>query len=346
METITIQLPIENLEIDSKTGNLIININGDALKGLMGKDDKVVEKGGRKYKKSRFSVFMEWMIDKLLSKGKKRSAEAYQTTLNSFMAFRNNEDIYLYEIKAPLIERYQAWLKRKGVTLNTISFYMRIMRTAYNNAVEYNLTSDMHPFRKVYTGIAKTTKRSVTLEVMKEIRHFATDDPNIAFARDMFLFSFYTRGMSFVDMSYLKTTDIVDGMLHYARKKTGQEIDIEWTTELQEIVDRNPSCNEPYLLPIIKKSNGKERNQKRYKQTVVNENLKKISKALQLKEPLTMYVARHTWASLARDTGIPLKTISLAMGHESEKTTQIYLKNLDVNAVDRANREIITLVNT
>ncbi len=346
METITIQLPIENLEIDSKTGNLIININGDALKGLMGKDDKVVEKGGRKYKKSRFSVFMEWMIDKLLSKGKKRSAEAYQTTLNSFMAFRNNEDIYLYEIKAPLIERYQAWLKRKGVTLNTISFYMRIMRTAYNNAVEYNLTSDMHPFRKVYTGIAKTTKRSVTLEVMKEIRHFATEDPNIAFARDMFLFSFYTRGMSFVDMSYLKTTDIVDGMLHYARKKTGQEIDIEWTTELQEIVDRNPSCNEPYLLPIIKKSNGKERNQKRYKQTVVNENLKKISKALQLKEPLTMYVARHTWASLARDTGIPLKTISLAMGHESEKTTQIYLKNLDVNAVDRANREIINLINT
>ena len=215
---------------------------------------------------------------------------------------------------------------------------MRIMRTAYNNAVEYNLTSDMHPFRKVYTGIAKTTKRSVTLEVMKEIRHFATDDPNIAFARDMFLFSFYTRGMSFVDMSYLKTTDIVDGMLHYARKKTGQEIDIEWTTELQEIVDRNPSCNEPYLLPIIKKSNGKERNQKRYKQTVVNENLKKISKTPQLKEPLTMYVARHTWASLARDTGIPLKTISLAMGHESEKTTQIYLKNLDVNAVDRANR--------
>ena len=346
METITIQLPIENLEIDSKTGNLIININGDALKGLMGKDDKVVEKGGRKYKKSRFSVFMEWMIDKLLSKGKKRSAEAYQTTLNSFMAFRNNEDIYLYEIKAPLIERYQAWLKRKGVTLNTISFYMRIMRTAYNNAVEYNLTSDMHPFRKVYTGIAKTTKRSVTLEVMKEIRHFATDDPNIAFARDMFLFSFYTRGMSFVDMSYLKTTDIVDGMLHYARKKTGQEIDIEWTTELQEIVDKNPSCNEPYLLPIIKKSNGKERNQKRYKQTVVNENLKKISKALQLKEPLTMYVARHTWASLARDTGIPLKTISLAMGHESEKTTQIYLKNLDVNAVDRANRKIINLINT
>ena len=96
----------------------------------------------------------------------------------------------------------------------------------------------------------------------------------------------------------------------------------------------------------VTEKNGKERNQKRYMQNLVNENLKVISKALKRKEPLTMYVARHTWASLARDNGIPLKTISLAMGHESEKTTQIYLKNLDVNAVDRANREIINLINT
>ena len=354
METITIQLSIDNLKIEPETGNLVITLNGETLKGLLlerngkvtEKNGKEREKGGRKYKKSRFSTFMEWLIDELIAKGKERSAEAYQTTLNSFMTYRNKEDIYLYEIKTTVMERYQSWLKRKGLTMNSISFYMRVMRTAYNKAVEYNLTNDNHPFRKVYTGIAKTTKRSVTLEVMKEIRHFETTEPNVRFARDMFLFSFYTRGMSFVDMSYLKKTDLKDGMLHYARKKTGQEIDIEWTDELQEITDRNPSCTDVYLLPIIRKTNGKERNQKRYMQNLVNDNLKVISKALKLKEPLTMYVARHTWASLARDNGIPLKTISLAMGHESEKTTQIYLKNLDVNAVDRANREIINLINT
>lgn len=354
METITIQLSIDNLKIEPETGNLVITLNGETLKGLLlerngkvtEKNGKEREKGGRKYKKSRFSIFMEWLIEELIAKGKERSAEAYQTTLNSFMTYRNKEDIYLYEIKTTVMERYQSWLKRKGLTMNSISFYMRVMRTAYNKAVEYNLTNDNHPFRKVYTGIAKTTKRSVTLEVMREIRHFETTEPNVRFARDMFLFSFYTRGMSFVDMSYLKKTDLKDGMLHYARKKTGQEIDIEWTDELQEITDRNPSCTDVYLLPIIRKTNGKERNQKRYMQSLVNENLKVISKALKLKEPLTMYVARHTWASLARDNGIPLKTISLAMGHESEKTTQIYLKNLDVNAVDRANREIINLINT
>lgn len=288
---------------------------------------------------------MESLIDNLLSKGKKRSAEAYKSALNSFMEFKGKDDFYVYEIKATMLEKYQAWLKRKGLTMNSISFYMRILRTAYNQAVECNLTENTHPFRRVYTGIAKTIKRSVTLDVMKEIRHFKTNDPNVAFARDMFLFSFYTRGMSFVDMSYLKKSDIVNGKIQYSRKKTGQAITIEWTEELQELVDRNPSCNDIYLLPIIKKLNGKERNQKRYRQTIVNANLKKISEALNLKNPLTMYVARHTWASLARDKDIPLKTISLAMGHESEKTTQIYLKNLDLTAVDRANRTIINLLN-
>ena len=180
---------------------------------------------------------------------------------------------------------------------------------------------------------------------MRELVHFESEDKSLVFARDMFLFSFYTRGMSFVDMSYLKKSDITNGKLQYARKKTGQVITIEWTDELQNLVERNPSENSIYLLPIITKINGKERNQKRYKQYVVNDNLKRISEMLNLKNPLTMYVARHTWASLARDTGIPLKTISNAMGHESERTTQIYLKNLDTSAVDRANRTIINLIN-
>ena len=345
METLTIRLSINDLKVDPSTGNIIINIDGNSLKPSTNNETSLAGKNGKKYKKSRFSVFMESLIDNLLSKGKKRSAEAYKSALNSFMEFKGKDDFYVYEIKATMLEKYQAWLKRKGLTMNSISFYMRILRTVYNQAVECNLTENTHPFRRVYTGIAKTIKRSVTLDVMKEIRNFKTNDPNVAFARDMFLFSFYTRGMSFVDMSYLKKSDIVNGKIQYSRKKTGQAITIEWTEELQELVDRNPSCNDIYLLPIIKKLNGKERNQKRDRQTIVSANLKKISEALNLKNPLTMYVARHTWASLARDKDIPLKTISLAMGHESEKTTQIYLKNLDLTAVDRANRTIINLLN-
>ena len=252
METLTIRLSINDLKVDPSTGNIIINIDGNSLKPSTNNETSLAGKNGKKYKKSRFSVFMESLIDNLLSKGKKRSAEAYKSALNSFMEFKGKDDFYVYEIKATMLEKYQAWLKRKGLTMNSISFYMRILRTAYNQAVECNLTENTHPFRRVYTGIAKTIKRSVTLDVMKEIRHFKTNDPNVAFARDMFLFSFYTRGMSFVDMSNLKKSDIVNGKIQYSRKKTGQAITIEWTEELQELVDRNPSCNDIYLLPIIR----------------------------------------------------------------------------------------------
>ena len=345
MKTLTIHLSIENLTIDPSTGTIVININGNQLDEPQKANTRLTSTNTKSGRMSRFTVLMEELIDQMLRKDKKRSAEAYQSALNSFMTFRKQEDIYFYEIKSSLMERYQTWLKKKGLTMNSISFYMRILRSTYNHAVEYNLTPDNHPFRKVYTGIAKTVKRSVTLDVMRELVHFESEDKSLVFARDMFLFSFYTRGMSFVDMSYLKKSDITNGKLQYARKKTGQVITIEWTDELQNLVERNPSENSIYLLPIITKINGKERNQKRYKQYVVNDNLKRISEMLNLKNPLTMYVARHTWASLARDTGIPLKTISNAMGHESERTTLIYLKNLDTSAVDRANRTIINLIN-
>ena len=129
---------------------------------------------------------------------------------------------------------------------------MRNLRAVYNRAVEKGLTPQNNPFRHVYTGVDKTVKRAIPIKVIKALKELDLSmKPSLDFARDMFLFSFYTRGMSFVDMSYLRKTDLVDGMLHYARKKTGQKIDIEWTEELQEIVDRNPSYNDVYLLPIM-----------------------------------------------------------------------------------------------
>ncbi|MCI6120062.1 MAG: site-specific integrase [Prevotella sp.] len=346
METLTIELSIEDLQVNPETGKIIIHIDGNTINGeSKAFPNRHSSTYGRKYKRSRLSIFMEDLIDDMQRKGKTRTAEAYQTTLNSFMKFRKQEDVYVYEIKATLMEKYQTWLKKKGLSMNSISFYMRILRSVYNHAVEYNLTTDNHPFRKVYTGIAKTVKRSVSLDIMRQIINFKTDDPGIEFARDMFLFSFYTRGMSFVDMSYLKKTDIKGDSLVYSRKKTGQEIVIKWTRELQALVEKHPSATNTYLLPIIRKENGKERNQKRYRQNIVNENLKKLSECLNLEHPITMYAARHSWASLARYEGIPVKTISNALGHESEKTTLIYLKELDTTAADRANRQLIDLVN-
>lgn len=158
------------------------------------------------------------------------------------------------------------------------------------------------------------------------------------------MFSFYTRGMSFVDMAFLKKSDLQGNRLVYHRQKTGQKLTIQWDSRMQAIVDRNPSCNDLYMLPIIKKCNGKERNQYRSAQGQVNESLRILSDILGLHDKLTMYVARHSWASIAQSLDIPIEIISKGMGHASQKTTHIYLKDIDDGKIDEANSQVMNLI--
>lgn len=285
--------------------------------------------------------FMEDIIKKLAESGNVRTSETYKCALNSFRRYRNGTDVDFANLTGDMVEDYEIYLKKNNIALNTISFYMRILRAVYNRAIVKGYISDCRPFRNVYTSIGKTVKRAVDINVIRKLMVMNCQNSEENFARDMFMFSFYTRGMSFVDMAYLKKTDITDGVLIYKRKKTGQQLVIQWDGQMQEIVDRNRSMSDVYLLPIITKENGKERNQYRYKQYVVNEDLKKISEDLRLPHNLTMYVARHSWATIARNMDVPLDVISRGMGHNSEKTTQIYLKTIDSGTIDKANALII-----
>jgi transposase len=159
----------------------------------------------------------------------------------------------------------------------------------------------------------------------------------------MFLFSFYTRGMSFVDMAYLKKKDVQNGILSYRRRKTGQLLTIRWEKCMEEIADRYDTEDSDYLLPLIRRPH-EARKQYRNASHLINSKLKLISKRLKLPVPLTMYVARHAWASIARSKNIPLSVISEGMGHDSENTTRIYLASLDTAVVDKANRLILKAV--
>ena len=247
----------------------------------------------------------------------------------------------LDEINSDLMMEYEAFLKSHGVVMNTISFYMRILRAVYNRAVDKEQTTQCYPFKHVYTGIDKTIKRAIPLEAIRRIKELDLSlNPNLDFARNMFLFSFYTRGMSFIDMAYLKKSDLHDGILSYRRRKTGQPMSIRWENCMQEILDKYPVNETEYLLPIIKTSDG-ERLQYRNMQRLVNNKLKEISKMAGLRMNLTMYVSRHSWASIARSQHIPLSVISEGMGHDSENTTQIYLASLDNSMIDKANEMIL-----
>jgi integrase len=276
--------------------------------------------------------------------GKVRTSETYTATLKSFMTFRENQDVPLDGITSDLMLLYEAYLKVRDVRMNTISFYMRILRAVYNRAVEKKLTSQNNPFRHVYTGVEKTVKRAIPIKAIKALKELDLSlKPSLNFARDMFLFSFYTRGMSFIDMAYLKKSDLKNGILTYRRRKTGQQLTIKWEKCMEEIISKYSKNETDYLLPIIKK---KENERRQYDNALhlVNHHLKALSDILQLQRPLTMYVARHSWASAAKAKNVPLSVISEGMGHDSEATTQIYLASLETSVVDKANKMILGLL--
>lgn len=289
--------------------------------------------------------FVNQLRTQFLQQNKLRLAETYQSALNSFCLYINKVEILMEDIDSKMIEGYESYLKQKKLTLNTISFYMRILRAIYNRAVKSGAIADKKPFSHVFTTMTKTAKRAIPIQTIQKIAQAHITNKNEALARDLFLFSFYTRGMSFVDIAYLKKTDLNNTYLIYKRKKTGQELKIAWRKEMQELVDRNSSKDGVHLFGILDENSEKSlRFQYHYTQCIINTALKRLGKQLNLGTNLTMYVARHSWATIARQKNIPLSVICDGMGHNSEKTTQIYLQSVDAETIDRCNDKLIAAI--
>lgn len=288
--------------------------------------------------------FMRSAAHDLNFSGRHRTAETYLSTLNSISVFLNGDDIPLSEINHDFIKAYERHLIRRDLCPNTISFYLRVLRAALNMSVRTGVVPPFPEklFKNVYTSIDRTVKRAVSISEIRKIRNLKlTDCPQMELARDLFLFSFYTRGMSFVDMAFLRDNNIKSGTLTYHRCKTGQRLDIYLKRRILFIIRKLRIPDSPFLLPIIKRPGLDERRQYTNMEHVVNKWLKEVGKAINLDFPLTMYVARHSWADVARKKGVPLSIISEGMGHTSEKTTRIYLKALNNSEIDRANKSII-----
>lgn len=286
--------------------------------------------------------YMRRQSERMNTLGRVRTGETYRQTLRSFMRFRNGVNLYFDMLDADMVEQYESYMRSNHLSRNTTSFYMRIMRCIYNHAAEEGLVQHTDPFKRVYTGVDKTAKRAITLKEIRRIKELdLTDNPDLDYARDIFLFSFYLRGMSFIDLAYLRERDLSNGYITYIRKKTGQQLTIRWERSMQEIIDKYPENPTPYLLPIITKQDGTERKQYLNKILFVNRKLKQIAQLAKIATPLTMYVSRHSWASIAKSKNVPLSVISEGMGHDNEETTRIYLASIQTNQIDDANRRIL-----
>ncbi|MCS2314153.1 site-specific integrase [Phocaeicola vulgatus] len=302
--------------------------------------DDVVAEFRRTGGENTFFNFMENVIARLRRLNHIGTAKNYSAALGSFKRFRDNKDIPMEAIDQITMEDYQAYLKSASLTPNSISFYTRILRAVYNRAVEQGLVKDRRPFRTVFTGAEKTLKRAISIGDIKRIRDLGLS-PNLEFARDLFLFLFLCRGMSFIDAAFLKKSDIQNGVLTYRRHKTGQLLHIKVIKQIEEIINRYSNKDSPYLLPVITRPGENERRQYETALHRVNKALKTITGMIKLPITLTTYVSRHAWATIAKSKNIPINVISDALGHDSITTTQIYLASIDTSTIDRANDLII-----
>ena len=287
-------------------------------------------------------VYFTHCASALDQSGRFSTARNYRRTWDSFNRYLNRREFYMDEITGPIIASYNRSLYANNLRRNTISFYNRILRAVYNKAVKDGYVEQTYPFEAVYTGVDVTRKRALPVEMLHQIAAIKLQDPELALSRDLFLFSFQARGMSFVDMAFLTQQNLQHGFLHYVRRKTGQALSVRIEPWMQELLDRYQSqCHDPYLLPILRSTEPKEAFAQ-YSAALVRHNilLRKLGSLVGADFPLSSYCARHSWATIARDAAVPLSVISSGMGHTSEKTTRIYLASLDNSLIDRANRQI------
>lgn len=286
-------------------------------------------------------AYFQMQVDKLKLLGKFGTADTYLATMRSLRKFYLNKEVLLSDLDKEQILQYEAFLLKNGLQKNTSSFYIRVLRAIYNKAVDDGIVDSKNIFRNVYTGIDKTIKRALSKEEISRIKNIDLgDDFLLNFSRDIFMFSFYTRGMSFIDIAYLKKSDIYSVRLYYRRRKTGQLLSVRIESCMQCIIDKYSQDNSKYVFPIIRNQSIARNNYKSMLHTV-NSQLKRLSLLLKLKIPLSMYVARHSWATIAKENNIPLAVISEGMGHASEQITQIYLASLNSSIIDAANKMVI-----
>lgn len=331
--------------------NEVLKIRKILLDFAIRKEDYTLEEVVKSYQLSTTTGeyvydYMRHIVDSLEKLGKNGNSNVYRGTLRVLQNFGQKLNLTFEEINYSFIKNFEIYLQQKGCKINTISLYLRTLRSVYNRAIRDGIVAEeYYPFKKITIRKEKTMKRAIYKEEIAAIRDLNISSFRLDLARDIFLFSFYMRGMSFKDIAFLKVANIMGERLYYSRQKTAQKLNIKITDKVWEIIRKynDLSDRSGYIFPLIQYPGKNEYHQYKNAYREVNRRLKIIGNRLHFRFPLTTYVARHSWASIAKRSGIPISVISEGLGHDSEKTTQIYLDSFESNVLDAANEIITTL---
>lgn len=286
--------------------------------------------------------YWEKRIDDLTSVGRTGNARVYRESLKDFKKFQAKRNWCFEELNYARLKEYERFMLKKGNKINTAATKLRTLRAVYNSAIkEGHVHEKFYPYKNFKIKTERTRKRALSMNEIKRIEDFKSDNPQLNWARDLFMFSFYCMGMNFVDMANLKVSDIHQGRIQYKRSKTRVNYDIGIHSKLQVLIDRysKGKKKDDYLLPI----NDNEEEYKAYRNDLswFNKLLKRLGEHLGLSITLSSYVGRHSWATVAKRKGVPIAKISEALGHTTERTTQIYLDSFAKEDMDEVNELVV-----
>ena len=313
----------------------------------------------RKNAKDDLRLYMPEVIGMLKREGKFPAMHVYACTLRSYEKFCAEErypknttaSLSMQEIFTPeRLKEYEDWLAGQQSSPNTISTYMRTLQAVYNRWMSPGIEG-YNPvlFKDVYTKVESRTKRALTAEQMEQLRN--TDFSVLTLRQQQvltyFLQMFMLRGMPFIDLAHLRKSDLRNRRITYRRHKTGKLMVVDVPPDAMRLLQKyRDKTDSEYLFPLLHGGLFMEEHHHRYQETLrhFNRELARLMKQLLPGVSVSSYTARHTWATLAYHSGVPVGLISQSLGHSSIRVTMTYLKPFDAEVIDRINRQVISLV--
>ena len=305
--------------------------------------------------KNGFSRCGELYIGRLRKEGRHSTAHVYKNALFSFSKFCGISNVSFRQVTRERLRCYGQYLDECGLKPNTISTYMRMLRSIYNRGVEAgNAPYVPRLFSDVYTGVDVRHKKALSADELHRLLYEDPKSERLRRTQSIASLLFQFCGMSFADLAHLEKSALDSGVLRYNRIKTKSPVSVEVLDSSKELMgllrnkqDSLPDCPD-YLFDILRgdKKRKDERAYREYQSALrrFNNNLKELARALRLKSPVSSYTFRHSWATTAKYRGVSIEMISESLGHKSIKTTQIYLKGFSLKERTEVNRGNLSYV--
>ena len=315
--------------------------------------NKLLNGGSNQVKEAKVGEYFEKLISEFESSGKVGNRRVYKDALNTVKAFsKGNLNFTFADIDANWLNRFENWMRANKNKETSMSLRLRTLRSAYNKAIDekaaYKINYPFNDF-KISKFSTKTNKRAITkAEIQRIIKvDLSKEKESVQFARDIFIFSYLCSGINFTDIANLQPENINGNQIQYIRQKTGKKINVLLIPDAIKILDKYSVTTQKtgYIFPILNKRVHKTAQQKQNRILKVlghtGRGLKRIAELCKISTNLSTYVARHSFATVLKNSGVNVALISEALGHSELSTTQIYLDSFDSKQFNDAMKHLL-----